>query len=192
MCVGRTECALVSSPRGFPRPTACVQASGDFVHQREEKETAVTLSAASVLRERSRRVLIAQDSLRLRSQKALTALRLTNVYLNDEVAMKMRPSSQLRLSWRTPLSRLPHLRRGSFFNRRRIRRQDPMQETATGAYKHFRGVCEPIGLEECQHLRVQQRVASVETVVTAVFTRKLDTAQHDFGFFFHGCDSLRR
>jgi len=86
--------------------------------------------------------------------------------------------------------RPPHLRRGSFFNCRRIRRQDPMQETALCAHKHFRGVGEPIGLEECQRLRVQQSVASIETIVTAVFTRELDTAQHDFGFFFHGCDGV--
>ncbi len=51
-----------------------------------------------------------------------------------------------------------------------------MQETALCAHKHFRGVCQPIGLEECQHLRVQQCVASIKTVVTAVFTRELDTA----------------
>jgi hypothetical protein len=65
-----------------------------------------------------------------------------------------------------------------------------MQETALCARKHFRRVCEPIGLKECQHLRVQQRVASIKTVVTAVFTRELDTSQHDFGFFFHDCDGL--
>jgi len=66
-----------------------------------------------------------------------------------------------------------------------------MEETAACTHKHFRGVCEPIGLEECQHLRVQQRVAGIETVVTAVLTRELDTAHHYFGLFFHGCDSLQ-
>ena len=66
-----------------------------------------------------------------------------------------------------------------------------MQETATCADKHFRGVGEPIGLKECQHFGVQQRVASIEAIVIAVFTHELDASQQDFGFFFHGCDSLR-
>jgi hypothetical protein len=66
-----------------------------------------------------------------------------------------------------------------------------MQETAFCAHKHFRGICEPIGLEERQHFRVQQCVASIETVVTAVLARELDTSQHDFGLFFHDFDILR-
>ena len=70
-------------------------------------------------------------------------------------------------------------------NRRRIRRQNPMQETAFCAHEHLRRVRQPIGLEECKHLRVQQCVPSIETVMTAVLTRELDTGQHDFGFFFH-------
>lgn len=65
-----------------------------------------------------------------------------------------------------------------------------MQETATRTDKYFRGVGEPIGLEECRYFGIQQCVAGVEAVMVAVLTRKLDTSQQDPGLFFHGCDSL--
>ena len=66
-----------------------------------------------------------------------------------------------------------------------------MQETAACADKHFSGVGEPIGLEERQHFGVQQSVASIKAVMAAMFARKFDASQQDFGLFFHGFDNLR-
>ena len=84
-----------------------------------------------------------------------------------------------------PILAIYILHRRLFLNRRRIRRQDPMQEAAACAHKHFRGVGEPIGLEECQYFGIQQCVASVEAIVIAVLTRELDTGQKYFVLVFH-------
>ena len=66
-----------------------------------------------------------------------------------------------------------------------------MEKTAAGAHKHLRAVGEPISLEECKCFCVQQSIATVEPIVVAVFAGELDAGQHNFGFFFHGRDSLR-
>ena len=66
-----------------------------------------------------------------------------------------------------------------------------MEEAAAGAHKHLGGVGEPISLEERQHFGVQQSVASIKAVMAAMFARKFDASQQDFGLLFDGFDNLR-
>ena len=47
-----------------------------------------------------------------------------------------------------------------------------MQETTACAYKDLRRVADPVDLEKCPRFGVQQRVATVKTVVIALFARE--------------------
>ena len=55
-----------------------------------------------------------------------------------------------------------------------------MQKTTLSTDEDLRGIREPVGFKERQHFRVQQCVARIEAIVTAVLARQFDASQYDF------------